>query len=81
MFPFYEDYLKGNTSALVDPQSRAKTQICLVGDFIQCLGDLYALRKLWASAGSFTEYQTSFQDFDWSEEHVMVSSFGRSFID
>ena len=80
-FPFYEDYLKGNTSALVDPQSRAKTQICLAGDFIQSLGDLYALRKLWASAGSFTEYQTSFQDFDWSEEHVMVSSLGHSFID
>ena len=71
-FPFYEDYLKGNTSALVDPQSRAKTQICLVGDFIQSLGDLSALRRLWASAESFTEYQTSFQDFDWSEEHVMV---------
>ena len=79
-FPFYEDYLKGNTSALADPQSRAKTQICLVGDFIRSLGDLSALRKLWASAGSFTGYQTSFQDFDWSEEQVMVSSFGHSYI-
>ena len=73
-FPFYDDYIKGSTSALATPQSRMKTQICLIGDFIQSLGDLRILRKLWARAGSYTGYQTAFQDFDWSEEHIMVSS-------
>ena len=73
-FSFYDDYIKGSTSALITPQSRMKTQICLVGDFIQSLGDLSILRRLWARAGSYTRYQTAFQDFDWSEEHLMVSS-------
>ena len=61
-FPFYDNYIKGSTSALVTPQSRMKTQICLVGDLIQSLGDLSILRI------------TAFQDFDWSEEHMKVSS-------
>ena len=30
--PFYEDYLNGHTSAPVTPQSRLRTQICLVGE-------------------------------------------------
>ena len=72
-FPFYEDYLKGSTTALVTPQSRAKTQICLIGDFIQKQGDLTVLRKLWSRVGSFTDYQAAFHDFDWSEERITVS--------
>ena len=76
--PFYEDYLKGHTSAPVTPQSRLRTQICLVGDFVQTSGDLALLRKLWARAGNYTGYQAAFQDFDWSEDHIMVSFFNCS---
>ena len=72
-FPFYEDYLKGSTTALVTPQSRTKTQICLIGDFIQRQGDLTVLRNLWSRVGSFTDYQAAFHDFDWSEERITVS--------
>ena len=67
-FPFYEDFLKGSTTALVTPLSRVKTQICLIRDFIQHQGDLALLRNLWSRVGSFTDYQTVFHHFDWSEE-------------
>ena len=72
--PFYEDYLQGHTSAPITPQSRLRTQICLLGDFIQSSGDLALLRKLWARVGSYTEFQSAFQDFNWNEDHIMVRS-------
>ena len=34
-FPFYEDYVKGSTSALVTAESRAKTQALSCGGFYQ----------------------------------------------
>ena len=72
--PFYEDYLKGHSSAPVTPQSRLQVQICLLGDFVQDSGNIAILRRLWARAGSYTGFQSVFQDFDWSEDHIMVSS-------
>ena len=78
--PFYEDYLKGHTLAPVTPQSRLQTQICLLGEFIQDSGNLTILRRLWARAGSYTGFQAAFQDFDWSEDHIMVSSPVRSLV-
>ena len=72
--PFYEDYLKGHSSAPVTPQSRLQAQICLLGDFVQDSGNIAILRRLWAKAGSYTGFQSVFQDFDWSEDHIMVSS-------
>ena len=71
---FYEDYLKGHSSAPVTPQSRLQAQICLLGDFVQDSGNIAILRRLWARAGSYTGFQSAFQDFDWSEGHIMVSS-------
>ena len=72
--PFYEDYLQGHTSAPITPQSRLRTQISLLGDFIQSSGDLALLRKLWARVVSYTEFQSAFQDFNWNEDHIMVRS-------
>ena len=72
--PFYEDYLKGHSSAPVTPQSRLQAQICLLGHFVQDSGNIAILRRLWARAGSYTGFQSVFQDFDWSEDHIMVSS-------
>ena len=72
--PFYEDYLKGHSSAHVTPQSRLQAQICLLGDFVQDSGNIAILRRLLARAGSYTGFQSVFQDFDWSEDHIMVSS-------
>ena len=72
--PFYEDYLKGHSSAPVTPQSRLQAQICLLGDFVQDSGNIAILRRLWDRAGSYTGFQSVFQDFDWSEDHIMVSS-------
>ena len=43
--------------------------------YVQSSGDLALLRKLWARAGNYTGYQAAFQDFDWSEDHIMVSLF------
>ena len=73
-FPFYDDFVKGTSTTLVTPASRAKTQIHLVGDFVQTHGDLGVLRRLWAQIGSLTNYQTSYCDFDWGEERISVSS-------
>ena len=56
-FLFYEDFIRGNTSAIVIPESRAKTQLSIIGDFIKNQGDLTVLRNLWASLGSFTDFQ------------------------
>ena len=72
--PFYEDYLQGHTSAPITPQSRLRTQICLLGDFIQGSGDLALLQKLWSRVGSYTGFQSAFQDFNWNEDHIMVRS-------
>ena len=73
-FPFYEDFVKGSTTALVTPEARTKTQLCLVGDFIKAQGDLIVLRNLWSRMGSFTNHQATFNDFDWGEERLSVST-------
>ena len=41
-FPFYDDYIKGSTTG----ESRAKSQLCLVGDFAKTQGDMMVLRNL-----------------------------------
>ena len=73
-FPFYEDYVKGSTTAIVTAESRAKTQLCLVGDFIKTHGDLMILRNLWSRMGSFTNHQGAITDFDWGEERLTVGA-------
>ena len=73
-FPFYDDFIKGTSTTLVTPESRAKTQIHLIGNFVQQLGDIGMLRKLWSQIGSLTNYQISYCDFDWGEERISVSS-------
>ena len=49
--PFYEDFIRGTTTALVTQEARIKTQLCLVGDFITTIGDLTVLRNLWSRMG------------------------------
>ena len=44
-FPFYDHFIKGTSTTLVTPESRAKTQIHLIGYFVQQLGDIGVLRK------------------------------------
>ena len=73
-FPFYDDYIKGSTTALVTAESRAKTQLCLVGDFAKTQGDMMVLRNLWSRMGSFTNHQATVTYFDWGEERLTVSS-------
>ena len=73
-FPFYEDFVKGSTTALVTPEARTKTQLCLFGDFIKTQGDLMVLRNLWSRVGSFANHQATFNDFDWGEERLSVST-------
>ena len=70
-FPFYDDYIKGSTTALVTAESKAKTQ---GRDFAKTQGDLMVLRNLWSRMGSFTNHQATVIDFDWGEERLTVSS-------
>ena len=72
-FPFYDDFMQGRTTALVTPESRAKTQLRTVGDFIQRQGDLTVLRNLCARISSFTDHQATLCNFDSDEDRVTVS--------
>ena len=71
---FYDDYIKGSTTALVTAESRAKTQLFLVGDFAETQGDMMVLRNLWSQMGSFTNHQATATDFDWGKERLTVSN-------
>ena len=72
-FPFYEDFIQGRTAPLITPESRAKTQLGMVADFIQSHGDIAILRSMWAKISSVTDHQVSLCDFDWGEERMTVS--------
>ena len=72
-FPFYDDFIRGRSTPLVTPESRARTQLCLIGEYIPTHGDLSVLRNMWAKISSFTDYQAALCDFDWGEERVTVS--------
>ena len=72
-FPFYEDFIRGRTTPLVTPESRARTQLSMVDDFIQSYGDITVLRSMWAKISSVTDHQASLCDFDWGEERMTVS--------
>ena len=74
-FPFYDDFIRGRTTPLITPESRARTQLNIVSDFLQTEGDLGNLRNLWARISSFTDHQAALCDFDWGEERVSVSNF------
>ena len=45
-FPFYDDLVKGRTAALIASESRAKIQLCIIGNVIQSQGDLSILKNL-----------------------------------
>ena len=62
-FPSYDDFVKGSNTALVTTEAGAKTQLCLIGDFIKSQGDMMVLRNLWSRVGSFTNHQATFTDF------------------
>ena len=74
-FPFENDFLRGGTAAIVTPLSRVKIQICLIGEFVSKQEDISLLRSLWAQTGSFTNFQATYCNFDWSEERITVSAF------
>ena len=73
-FPFYHDFIECWTTALVTPESRAKTQLRIVGDFIQRQGDFSVLRSLWSSISSLIDHQASLCDFDWGDERMTVTT-------
>ena len=59
--------MQERTAALVTPEFGAKTQHCIVGDFIQRQGDLTVLRNLWARNSAFTNHQATLCNFDWGK--------------
>ena len=70
---FYEDFVKGITTAAVIPESRTRRQLCLVGYFIHANGDLSILRNLWSRVGSYTNHQAALCEFDCGEERFSVN--------
>ena len=73
-FPFYDDFIRGRTTPLIIPESRARTQLNIVSDFLQTEGDICTLRNLWARISSFTDHQAALCDFDWGDERMSVSN-------
>ena len=71
-FLFYHDFIEGRTTALVTPEPRAKTQLRIVGDFIQRQGDFSIFHSLWSNISSLTDHQASLCDFDWGDERMTV---------
>ena len=71
-FPFYKDFIRGRTTPLITPESRARTQWGMVADFIQSHGDIAILRSMLAKISSITDHQASLCDFDWGEERMTV---------
>ena len=72
-FPFYGDFVRGRTTPLITLESRARTQLSMVADFIQSHDDIAILRSMWAKISSFTDHQASLCDFDWGEDRMTVS--------
>ena len=54
-FPFYDDFVQGRTTDLVSPESRAKLQLSIVGDFLQTQGDFSLLKSLWSRVSAHTD--------------------------
>ena len=50
---FYEDIMKSHTPALVTPESRSRTQLYIIADFIKDQCNFLLLRNLRARLGSF----------------------------
>ena len=71
--PFYDDFVRDRTTPHITPESRARTQLNIVSDFLQTQGDLCKLRNLCARISSFTDHQAALCDFDWGEERLSVS--------
>ena len=70
-YSFYDDFIQGRATALVTPESLARTQFSIVGDFLKTQRDFSVLRGSWARISSFTDHQASLSDFDW-EKHISV---------
>ena len=70
--PFYEDF-KASRESITPNRSRDFTQLCLIGDYLKGAGDIASLQRIWTNVGTFTNHQSMFADFDWSEERMTVS--------
>ena len=73
-FLFYDDFIQGRTVALITPESRARTQLRIVAEFLETQSDFSILRNLWARLSTLTDHHASLCVFDWGEEHMTVRS-------
>ena len=71
-FSFYEDF-KASRESVTPNSSRNYPQLCLLGDYSKRGRDIAMLRSIWVNVGAFTNDQSLFADFDWSEERLTVS--------
>ena len=69
---FY-DYFKAAPESSTPNRTRAYTQLCVVGDCLKTAEDLTTLHRICTNVGTFTNHQSLFTDFDWSEERMGVS--------
>ena len=76
--PFHGD-VNVSGDAMTTSKSRSFYQLNLLGDYLKRGGDIELLQSIWTNVGSFTNHQSLFSDFDWSEERITVSIY--HFID
>ena len=74
-YPFCEDLNRLGAMSQSRNPPHLSIQLSLVGDFVTKYGNLAVLQSIWTKAGVFTNYASSFRDFDWNKEHLTVSIF------
>ena len=72
-FSFCEEFLQGSLFALVNPEERIKTQLCIFADYIQSHEDLLLLKNVWPRYGFSTNQEATFCDIGWGGEQLTVS--------
>ena len=72
--PFFEEYMQGTDFMASSTESRVKTQMSVLGNYLRCYGDISTLRNFWRDIGVVVNHQSLFTDFDWSKERLSMST-------
>ena len=71
-FPFYDEFMAGNTHMTSSSKSRVRVQISILGHFLPAFGNIGCLRSLWRDVGVVVNHQALFADFNWGKESLTV---------
>ena len=73
--PFYHEFIGEHPTSTLVEESRAATQLAVLGSFVGSCGNIQLLQRLWGHIGSYSQQQESFQNFTWDSDSLAVSTF------